>query len=55
MKDKALRHSLLIVAKSYLSRNDPIGTAVHTLLMSILDGAEIMDKVVTDKPTRKRK
>lgn len=56
MKDKALRHSLLIVAKSYLTRKDAIGDAVHVLLMSILDGAEIMDKVVVNnRPTRKRK
>jgi len=55
MKDAALRHSILIVAKSHLTRRDEIGDAVHKLLMSILDGAEIMDKVIDDKPTRKRK
>ena len=56
MKDAALRHSILIVAKSHLTRGDAAGEAVHKLLMSILDGAEIMDKVVgDDKPTRKRK
>jgi hypothetical protein len=55
MKDKALRHSILIVANSYLARKDAIGNAVHVLLMSILDSAEIMDKVVADKPVRKQK
>jgi hypothetical protein len=55
MKDAALRHSILIVAKSHLARKDAIGDAVHKLLMTILDGAEILDKALDDKPTRKRK
>jgi hypothetical protein len=55
VKDAALRHSILIVAKSHLARKDAIGDAVHKLLMSILDGAEILDKVLEEKPTRKKK
>jgi hypothetical protein len=55
MKDAALRHSILIVAKAHLARKDAIGDAVHKLLMSILDGTEILDKVLETKPARKRK
>lgn len=54
MKDRALRHSILIVAKTHLSRGDLAGTAVHKLLMCILDGAEVMDKVLASDPPRKK-
>jgi hypothetical protein len=55
VKDQALRHSLLIVAKAHLTRGDVVGDSVHKLLMSILDGAETMDKVLAmDTPKRKR-
>jgi len=54
VKDEGLRKSIMIVAKSYLSRNDLAGKTVHDLLMNILDGAEVMDKVIDTKP-RKRK
>jgi hypothetical protein len=46
MKDAGLRHSILIVAKSHLTRGDVVGDAVHKLLMSILDGAEVMDRAL---------
>lgn len=55
MKDKALRHSILIVAKSWLSRGDAEGIIVHKILMAIFDGAETLDKVFEDKPARKKK
>lgn len=55
MKDKALRHSILIVAKSYLTRGDVMGTAVHKLLMGILDGAEVMDRVIANQEKEKKK
>jgi hypothetical protein len=56
VKDEALRRSIMIVAKSYLTRGDEIGEAVHRILMSIHDGAEVLDQVFEDKPTtRKRK
>jgi hypothetical protein len=55
VKDQALRHSILIVAKSWLSRGDAEGIAVHKILMAIYDGAETLDRVFEDKPTRKKK
>jgi len=53
VKDAALRNSILIVAKSHLTRGDAIGDAVHKLLMSILDGAEVMDQVLDNTPRKK--
>jgi hypothetical protein len=45
----------MIVAKSYLTRGDETGELMHRLLMSIVDGAEVLDQVFDDKPKRKKK
>jgi len=55
MKDEALRRSIMIVAKSYATRGDPLGDLVHSMLMSVVDGAEVLDKVFEDTPRRKRR
>jgi hypothetical protein len=55
MKDEALRRSIMIVAKSYLTRGDEVGNVVHNILMTIHDGAEVLDQVYADKPARKKK
>jgi len=55
VKDEALRRSIMITAKSYLTRGDEIGELVHRMLMTIHDGAEVLDEVFTEKAPKKRK